>query len=48
MVGLTQAQPRYAVHPEKGRNLILDRPFDAPDPTDLEAVQRWVRSAPGV
>jgi DNA (cytosine-5)-methyltransferase 1 len=46
MVGLTQAQPRYAVHPEKGRNLILDRPFDAPDPTDLEAVQRWVRSAP--
>ncbi len=46
MVGLTQPQPRYAVHAEKGRNLILDRPFDAPDPADLEAVQRWVRAAP--
>ena len=39
-------QPRIAVPTEKGRNLVLDRPFDAPDPADLGSVRRWVRSAP--
>jgi len=43
-VGLSQ--PRYAVQQERGRNLVLDRPFDAPDPTDLDGVRRWVRSSP--
>ena len=43
-VGL--AQLRTAVPSDRGRALVLDRPFDAPDPADLDAVRRWVRSAP--
>jgi DNA (cytosine-5)-methyltransferase 1 len=43
-VGL--AQPRTAVPSGRGRALVLDRPFDAPDPANLDAVRRWVRSAP--
>ncbi len=43
-VGLSQ--PRTAVPTERGQSLTLDRPFDAPDPSDLEGVRRWVRSAP--
>ena len=39
-------QCRTAVPTARGRAIVLERPFDAPDPADLQAVRRWVRSAP--
>ncbi|MGH7641460.1 MAG: DNA (cytosine-5-)-methyltransferase [Candidatus Dormibacteria bacterium] len=43
---LSLLQPRTAVPLHRGQALILERPFDAPDPADLTQVRRWVRSAP--
>lgn len=40
------SQPRTAVPQHRGQPLVLDRPFDAPDPVDLVAVRRWVERAP--
>ncbi len=37
---------RTAVPHYRGENLRLPRHADAPDPSDLEGVRRWVRNAP--
>jgi DNA (cytosine-5)-methyltransferase 1 len=42
-LGLTH--PRVAVPQHRGEALVLERPFDAPDPADLAAVRRWVTAA---
>lgn len=39
-------EPRTAVPLNRGQALVLDRPFDVPDPADLAAVRRWVGAAP--
>jgi DNA (cytosine-5)-methyltransferase 1 len=41
----TPAHRRTAVPTHRGHARSLDRPFDVPDPADLSAVRRWVRSA---
>jgi DNA (cytosine-5)-methyltransferase 1 len=34
------------VSPHRGRSVALPKPFDCPEPSDLEAVRRWVRTSP--
>ena len=44
---VAQPRPRTAVPHHRGEALVLERPFDAPDPANLAEVRRWVRAAPG-
>jgi DNA (cytosine-5)-methyltransferase 1 len=42
---LAPERRRYAVPVRRGPQLRLDRHVDSPEPTDLDSVRRWVRSA---